>query len=187
MYDDASAKLCVSSVCMCMTGTQNLEEGEEVQYKFLLLGSEGNTIEWLPGDNKSFVVPENAGLVEVDDSWTSDPPNVKVLEKAVSGSSAPPPPPATTPKAVDVPPLTSTAPAPASAGGGGGGGGGWGARAPSSSPTVIDTPASTYDESSLMKMRVAELRDVAKSLSMSGFSKLKKADLVALILEKCAE
>ena len=94
-----------------MTGTQNLEEGEEVQYKFLLLGSEGNTIEWLPGDNKSFVVPENAGLVEVDDSWTSDPPNVKVLEKAVSGSSARPPPPATTqslPSSLALPCPTST-------------------------------------------------------------------------------
>ena len=158
-------------VCAC---EQNLEEGEEVQYKFLLLGSEGNTIEWLPGENKSFVVPDNAGLLEVDDSWTSDPPNIKVLEKAVSGSAPP------AAKVVEVPTPTPT-------GGGGGGGGGWGTRAASLSPTVTDTPASTYDESSLMKMRVAELRDVAKSLSMSGFSKLKKADLVALILENCAK
>ena len=61
---------------------------------------------------------------------------------------------------------------------------------PSTSPAPAAVPAEaaavaggSVDEASLKKMWVVELKEVAKGLGLSGFSKLKKADLIALIVD----
>lgn len=148
---------------------QMLEACEEVEYKFLLVGSEGKTIEWLPGDNKTLVVPAFAGMLEIDDTWTSDPPKIRVLQDASGLEVFPPqemPPPRSMRPAVESPPPPPPPPAVAEP-----------------VPSAADVAGSSYDEASLKKMKVVELKVIARGLELGGFSKLKKAELIALILD----
>lgn len=109
-------------------------------------------------------------MLEIDDTWTSDPARVRVLQDASGAEVFPPqemPPPRPKPQPVDTTPDPPPPAAPAAV--------------PAEAAEAV--AGGSVDEASLKKMRVVELKEVAKGLGLNGFSKLKKAELIALIVD----